>query len=110
MQIFRYENEQYLVCYRMRYYTFSACISTQGCRNESKSGTAKRGVLGVVPPVGMQGTEPLGGGQGAKPPEASAFSKMRLEFVQHVDDTMITKLLMKRFCFFHFLSWKVDRP
>ena len=44
-----------------------------------------KGGSGVAPPQGMQGAEPLGGGQGALPSEASAFSKMRLEFVQQVD-------------------------
>ena len=28
---------------------------------------------GAVPPAGVQGAEPLGGGQGEKPPEAPAF-------------------------------------
>ena len=54
----------------------------------------------------MQGTEPLGGGQGAKPPEASAFSKMRLEFVKQVDGTIVTKLLIKSLCFSPFFKLK----
>ena len=60
-----------------------------------KSGTGKMGVWGS--PAGIQGTEPLGGGEGEKPPEARAFSKMRLEFVQQVDGTIsiITKVLIK---------------
>ena len=49
-----------------------------------------KGGSGVVPSAGIQGVESLGGGQGAKPPEASAFSKMRLEFVQQVHGTIIT--------------------
>ena len=48
----------------------------------------------------MQGAEPLGGGQGAKPPEGGTFSKMRLEFVHQVDGTIIIKLLTKSVCFF----------
>ena len=57
------------------------------------------GDLEVVPPAGIQGAEPLSGGQGAKPPEGSAFSKMRLEFLHQVDGTIITKLLTKSLCF-----------
>ena len=53
------------------------------------------GGLEVVPPAGIQGAGPLGGGEGAKPPEASAFSKIRLEFVRQVDGTSITKVLIK---------------
>ena len=44
-----------------------------------------KGGVGGCTPQGMQGAEPLGGGQGVLPSEASAFSKMRLEFVQQVD-------------------------
>ena len=61
-----------------------------------------KGDLGVVPPVGIKGVDPVGGGQGAKPPEASAFSKMRLEFVQQADGTIITKLVIKSYVFFLF--------
>ena len=50
--------------------------------------------LGIVPPAGIKGAEPLCGGQGVKPLEGSAFSEMRLEFVHQVDGTIITKLFM----------------
>ena len=53
----------------------------------------------VVPPAGIKEGEPVGGGQGVKPPVASAFSKMRLEFVQQVDGTIITKLVIKSYVF-----------
>ena len=55
-----------------------------------------------LPPAGIKGGEPVGGGQGAKPPVASAFSKMRLEFVQQVDGTIITKLVIKSYVFSFF--------
>ena len=58
-----------------------------------------KGGLGVVPPAGIKGGEPVGGGQGAKPPVASAFSKKRLQFVQQVDGTIITKLVIKSYVF-----------
>ena len=50
-----------------------------------------KGESGVQGAAG--GAEPLDGGQGAKPPEASAFPKMRLEFVQQVDGTIIHKIV-----------------
>ena len=50
----------------------------------------------------MQGAEPFGGGQEAKPPKASSFLKMILEFVQQVDGTIITKKSL----FFPFLKLK----
>ena len=88
----------------------SPCLANlatnQERRNDFKSGAAKRGGLGVAPPAGIEGAEPLGGGQGAKPPEGSAFSKMRLEFVHQVDGTIITKLLTKKFFFFPFFKLK----
>ena len=43
-------------------------MRNQGRQNEFKSGAAKTGGLGVVPPAGMQGAEPLGGGQGDEAP------------------------------------------
>ena len=49
----------------------------RGHRNDCKSGTAKTRVWGLYPQWGSKGQRPFGGGQGAKPPEASAFSKMR---------------------------------
>ena len=61
-----------------------------------------KGGLGVVPPAEIKGVDPVGGGQGAKSPEASTFLKMRLEFVQQVDGTIITKLVIKSFFFFLF--------
>ena len=78
--------------------------STQGHRNKFKSSMAKTGVWGFWLPAGIQGAESLGGGgvRVAKPREARAFLKMRLEFVQQVDGTMITKVLIKSI----FLSWK----
>ena len=47
--------------------------------------------------MGIKGADSVGGGQGTKPPEASTFSKMRLEFVQQVDGTIITKLIIKSY-------------
>ena len=72
------------------------CVGGQGRQNEFK-----RGVWGWTP-SGMQGAEPLGGGLGGKK-LASPFSKMKLEFVQQVDGTLITKKLSKSSCFFPFL-------
>ena len=66
----------------------------------------KEGGLGVVPPARIKGQSPFGEGQGAKPPEGSTFSKMRLEFVHQVDGTIITKLLTKSLCFFPFFKLK----
>ena len=37
------------------------------------TGAARGSIVRVKPKAGVQGAEPLGGGQGAKPPEANAF-------------------------------------
>ena len=63
----------------------------------------KGGSGGCTPSGDPRGRAPWWG-SGAKPPEGSAFSKMRLEFVHQVDGTIITKLLTKSLCFFPFLS------
>ena len=75
----------------------------QGRRNKFKSGGAKRGSGGCTPSGDPRGRAPWWG-SGAKPPEVSAFSKMRLEFVHQVDGTIITKLLTKSLYFFSFFK------
>ena len=37
------------------------------------TGAARSSIVRVKAKAGVQGAEPLGGGQGAKPPEANAF-------------------------------------
>ena len=78
-------------------------MRNQGRQNEFKSGAAKREVWGLYLLQGCKGQSPLVGVRGTKPPEGSAFSKMKLEFVHQVDGTIITKLLTKSL-FFPFLS------
>ena len=65
-----------------------------------------KGGSGGCTPRGIQGAEPLCGGQGAKPPEGSSFSKMSLEFVHQGDGTIITKLLTKSLFFSFFFKLK----
>ena len=87
--------------YKIVIVVWSYYMKRQGHRNKFKSGRAKRGVWGLYTQRGFKGHSPLVG-VGGTAPEASAFSKMRLEFVQKVDGTIITKLLIKSF--FLFLS------
>ena len=41
-------------------------------------GAARGSIVRVKAKAGIQGAEPLGGGQGAKPPEADAFKRLKL--------------------------------
>ena len=57
------------------YFELGPFFTDEQGRRQGKSlgGQGNLGGPGAVPPVGVQGAEPLGGGQGAKPPEAEAF-------------------------------------
>ena len=59
----------------------------------------------MYPQWGSKGQSPLVGVR-AKPLEARAFSKMRLEFVQQVDGSIIKKLLIKSYYVFPFFKLK----
>ena len=78
----------------------------QGRRNEFKSGTVKRRGLGLYPQWGCKGQSPLVGVRLRSSLKLALFSKMRLEFVQQVDGTIITKFLIKSLCFLPFFKLK----
>ena len=42
------------------------------------TGAARGSIVRVKAKAGVQGAEPLGGGQGAKPPEANAFLGVKI--------------------------------
>ena len=76
----------------------------QGRRKEFESGTAK-GVWGLYSQWGSKarkGQTPLVGVRGQSPLKLVLFFKNELEFVQQVDGTIITKLIIKSYVFSFF--------